>query len=125
MNEEPNHEIVHRRRFRKADRATDEPFDPRPQSDVLTLDALGMLLAYVMLRGSKMALVDAPPIRVKAGDAKRREQCFQLEKHCVFSPPKDIRQDSATAMINRMPEPPWLRFLPQNWLQVLSRSLTH
>ena len=68
INEEPNHEIVHRRRFRKADRATDEPLDPRPQIDVFTLDALGMLLAYVMLRGSKMALVGAPPIRVKAGE---------------------------------------------------------
>ena len=44
IDEETNHEIVHRGRFRKANRATHEPFDPRPQVDVLTLDSLGILL---------------------------------------------------------------------------------
>src|SRR5262245_57959550 len=31
IDEEPDHEIVHSRRLGKAARATDEPFNPRPQ----------------------------------------------------------------------------------------------
>ena len=30
IDEEAQHQIVHRRRFRKANRATDKPLDPRP-----------------------------------------------------------------------------------------------
>src|SRR5712691_1267309 len=111
IDEEPNHEIVHRRRFRKANRATDEPLDPRPQIDVLTLNSLGMLLANVMLRGVEMALVGAPPIGVKADDAKWFKQFFQLEKHRIFMPPKDIRQHGSMVVINRMPEPARFGFL--------------
>src|SRR5262249_49788919 len=45
------------------------------------------------------------------GDAKRFEQFFQLEKYLVLAPSKDIRSHGPTGVINRMPEPPWLRFL--------------
>src|SRR5262249_39581176 len=57
IDEEPDHEIVHRRRLGKADRATDEPFNPRPQIDVFAFDFLCIGLAHFVLRGVKMALV--------------------------------------------------------------------
>jgi hypothetical protein len=71
MHEEAHHEIVPRGRFRKADRATDEPLDPRPQVDVLPLNSLGIFLAHCVLLGGNMPLIGTPPIGVKAGDAKR------------------------------------------------------
>ena len=49
IDEEADHQIVHRRRFGKANRTTHEPLDPRPQVDVLTLDFLRVLFAHVML----------------------------------------------------------------------------
>jgi hypothetical protein len=64
IDEDPDHEIVHSRRLGKADRATDEPLNPRPQMDVFAFDFLCMGLAPLVLRGVNMALVSAPPIRV-------------------------------------------------------------
>jgi len=49
IDEEANHQIVHGRRFRKANGTTHEPLDPCPQIDVFTLDFLRILLAHVML----------------------------------------------------------------------------
>jgi hypothetical protein len=37
-----------------------------------------------------MALVGAPAISIKSGDAKWFEEFFQLEKHLIFSPSKAI-----------------------------------
>src|SRR3989442_10796830 len=68
---EANHQIVHRCRFGKATGAPDEPRDPGPQVDVFALDFLRVLLAYVMLLWGDVPLIRAPPIGVKAGDAKR------------------------------------------------------
>jgi hypothetical protein len=42
-------------------------------------------------RGIEMPLVGSPPISVKARDTKRFQQGFQLEKHVIFAPSKDIR----------------------------------
>ena len=50
IDEEANHQIVYRRRFRKTDRAPDEPLAPGPQGEVFALDFLRVLLAHVMLR---------------------------------------------------------------------------
>ncbi len=65
IDQEPDHEIVYRRHFGKAHRAPYEPLDPGLQTEALTLDSLGILLANVML------LVGAPPIGTKSCDAKR------------------------------------------------------
>ena len=86
IDEEPDHEIVHRRRLGKADRATDEPFNPRPQIDVFAFDFLGIGLAHLVLRGVNMALVGAPPIRVEAADPKRLQQRFELQKDRIHLP---------------------------------------
>ena len=91
IDEETDHEIVHGRRFGKTDRATHEPLDPHAQIDVLTFDLLGLGFANCVLLWSDMALVGAPPIGVKACDAKRFEQFLQLKQHLVFAPSKDIR----------------------------------
>jgi hypothetical protein len=91
IDEEPDHEIVHSRRLGKADRATDEPFNPRPQIDVFAFDFLCIGLAHFVLRGVKMALVGAPPIRVEAADPKRLQQRFELQKDGILPPPKHVR----------------------------------
>ena len=91
IDEEPDHEIVHSRRLRKADCATDEPFNPCPQIDVFAFDFLCIGLAHFVLRGVKMALVGAPPIRVEAADPKRLKQFFELQKDGILPPPKNVR----------------------------------
>ena len=50
IDEEANHEIVHRRRFGKTNRATHQALDPGPQIDVLALDFLRVLFANGVLR---------------------------------------------------------------------------
>src|ERR687888_6640 len=70
IDEQPNHQIVHAFRLGKAQRATHQPLDPGPEIDVLALDFLRVLLAYVMLLGSKMPLIGPPAVGVILGDAK-------------------------------------------------------
>ena len=43
--------------FGETNRPTYQPFDPRPQVDMLALDFLGLVLANTMLLGIKMTLV--------------------------------------------------------------------
>src|SRR5712691_7170826 len=80
IDEEANHEIVHRRRFGKANGAPYEPLDPGPQVDVFALDFLRVLLAHMMLLWVDVPLVRAPPIGVKAGNTKRFQQGLELQK---------------------------------------------
>ncbi len=90
IDEETNDQIVHRRRFGKANRATHETLDPGPHIDVFALDFLRLLLANVMLLRVDMPLVRSPPIRVKAADAKRLQQRLQLQKDRILPSPKNI-----------------------------------
>jgi hypothetical protein len=55
---------VHLFRLGKAQCATHEPLNPGPEIDVLALDFLRVLLAYVMLLWVDMPLVGAPAVRV-------------------------------------------------------------
>ena len=61
---------MHLFRLGKAQCATHEPLNPGPEIDVLALDFLRVLLAYVMLFWIDMPLVGAPAVRVKLRDAK-------------------------------------------------------
>ena len=70
IDEETDHQIVHRRRCRKTNGAAHEPLDPGPQVDVFALDFLRMLFANLMLRWIKVPLVRPPPIGVKPCDAE-------------------------------------------------------
>jgi hypothetical protein len=111
IDEEPDHEIVHGRRLGKADRATYEPFNPRPQIEVFTVDFLRIGLAHFVLRRVNMALVGTPPIGVEAVDPKRLEQLFELQKDGILPPPKDVPSHGPTGVIDGMPQPPRRRFL--------------
>src|SRR5215469_1144327 len=80
INEQPNHQIVHLFRLGKANGATHEPLNPGPQIDVLALDFLRVLLAYVMPLWVDMPLVGSPSIRVQLGDAEWLQELLQLEE---------------------------------------------
>src|SRR5262245_23094866 len=91
IDEEPNHQIVHAFRLGKAQHATHQPLDPGPEIDVLALDFLRVLLAYVMLRDIDMPLIGRPPVGGMLGDAKGLEQLLQPQEDSVLPPPEYIR----------------------------------
>jgi hypothetical protein len=88
VDEETQHEIMHRGRFGKTDRTTHEPLDPRTQIDVLAFDLLRMGFANRVLRGINMTLVGAPSIGRESGDVQRGQELLQLEKHVILPSPK-------------------------------------
>ena len=112
IHEETDDQIVHRRRFGKANRATHEPLDPCPQIEVFAFDLLGMLLAHLVLLWVDIPLLRPPPICIKAADPKGLQQRLQLQKDRILPAPEDVGQYRITVVIDRMPQPPWLRFLP-------------
>ena len=75
---------MHRRRFGKTQRPPDEPFDPRPQIEVFTLDALRIFLPHVMLRWVDMPCIGSPAIRIKSRDPKRLQQLLKFEKDRIL-----------------------------------------
>src|SRR5687767_12301714 len=95
--------------FGETDRATHQPLESRPQIDVLALDLLRVLLAYRMVLRVDMSLVGPPAIRVIPGDAKRRQEGFEPQKDVILTPTKHVRQHLPTLMIDRVPQPPWVR----------------
>jgi hypothetical protein len=111
IDEEANDQIVHRCRFGKANGATDSSFNPGAQIDVLALDFLRVRFADRVLIGGDMSLVGPPPIGVKLCDTKGLQQVLEFEKDAILPTPKDRRQHGPAVMINRMPQPPRLRFL--------------
>jgi hypothetical protein len=48
---------------------------------------------------------------VKAGESKRLQERFELEKNVVFAAAKDIRQDCSSGVIDGMPQPALVAFL--------------
>ena len=58
-----------------------------------------------------VTVVRSPSIRVKSRDPKRLQQALEFEKDLILPPSKDIGQYGATAVIDRMPQPPRLGFL--------------
>jgi hypothetical protein len=65
IDEETDHQIVHRRRFGKTNGVAHKPLDPRPQVDMFALNSLRVFLADDVLLGGDMPLVRAPSVRVK------------------------------------------------------------
>jgi hypothetical protein len=65
IDKEADHQIVHGRRFGKANGATHEPLDAGAQIDVFALDFLRVLLAHLMLLGIEVPLVGPPAVGVK------------------------------------------------------------
>ena len=112
IDEETNHQIVHGRRFGKADRAAHQTLNAGPQIDVLAFDLLRVLFAHDVVLGIDMSLVGTPPIRVKPRDPKRLQQRLPLQKGRILPSPKDVGKHLPTVMIDGMPQPPRLGFLP-------------
>src|SRR5262249_23219339 len=67
---------------------------------MLTLDFLGVAFAWAMHVGVQMPDVGAPVIGVAAGQPKRLEQCFELQKDLVFAATKDVGQDFTSVVID-------------------------
>ena len=111
VNEEANHQIVHGRRFGKADRAPHEPLDSGPQLDVFTLNSRRVLLANLMLRWVNMPCIRSPSVGVKARDPTGLQEVLQCKKDGILATSKDLRQHGPTRVIDGMPSPPRLRFL--------------
>ena len=112
IDEETDHEIVHGCGFGKANRAAYEPLDPGPQIDVFALDGLHVLFTDDVPLRDDMPLIRPPAIGVKARDPKRLEQLFELQKDRILPPPKEVRQHGPAGVIDGVPKPPWLCFLP-------------
>ena len=111
IDEEPNHQIVHGRRFRKTNGATHQTFDASPEVDVLAFDLLRVLFANRMLFGGEMPLVGAPSIRVKSCDTKGGQQALAFEKDRSLASSKDVGSHGPTVGIDGVPEPSRLRLL--------------
>jgi hypothetical protein len=111
IDEETNHQIVHGRRFGKADRAAHQTLHAGPQIDMLAFDLLGVLFAHNVLLGIDMSLIGAPPLRVNPRDPKRLQEGCEWQKNGILSPAKDVGQHGPTAVIDGMPHSPRLRFL--------------
>jgi hypothetical protein len=62
IDEKANDQIMHGRRFGKANRTTYETLDPDAQVDVLVFDFLRVLFADCVLLRVDMALVGAPSV---------------------------------------------------------------
>src|SRR5262249_27820683 len=110
IHEEPNHQIVHLFCLGKAQRPTHEPLDTGPEIAVLTLDFLGVLLPHVMLLGLEMPLVGPPAVGGILRDAKRFQPRLQPQEDRVLPPSKHLGSHLPGVVINRMPEPSWMRF---------------
>ena len=69
IDEEANHQIMHRGCFGKADRATHEPLDAGRRLMCL-LNSLRVLLAHLMLRWVDMPFIRSPSVGIKARNTK-------------------------------------------------------
>src|SRR6266571_5839065 len=56
--------------------------------------------------------VRAPMIGGVAGQPEGLEQCFALHKDFVFAATKDVCEDLACVVIDGMPQPAWVAFVP-------------
>src|SRR5215470_2671265 len=79
---------------------------------MLALDFLRVPLAWSVLFRLEVTRVGAPVIGIILCNPKGVEQGFQLQKHRILPPPKDIGQDFSRVVIDRMPEPAWVPFVP-------------
>src|SRR5215471_794300 len=109
IDEQPNNNIVQLDAFRKANGLAHETFEACAKGQMLPLDLLGVVLAWVMLFGTELTRVRAPMIGVITGDSKG---LLQLHKHLILASAKHVRQHCACAMIDGVPQPPLLLLLP-------------
>src|SRR5262249_56682926 len=90
IDKQANHDVMHLRGFREADRLANQAFDACPQCQVLALDLLGVPFARTMHVGSQMPSVRPQIVRVLAGEAEWLQQRLELQQDLVFAAPKDV-----------------------------------
>ena len=74
VDKQANHDVMHLRGFREADRLADQAFNTRPYGQMLPFDFLRVAFAWAVLVGVQMPAVGTPMIRVVAGQSKGLEQ---------------------------------------------------
>src|SRR6266545_3873370 len=79
---------------------------------MLALDFLCVAFAWAMHVGVEVTRVGSPIIGVVAGQPEGLQQRLELQKDVVFAATKDVGQDLAYVVIDGMPEPPWVAFVP-------------
>ena len=63
---------MHKNRARKTNGLPCQAFETCPECEVFAFDLLRLLFPHRVRAWIKMATISPPPIRIKAGDAKRR-----------------------------------------------------
>jgi hypothetical protein len=111
IDKHPDDDVMHLNRFRKTDRLTGQSLDPRPSCQMFPLDLLRIAFARLVCIRLEMTQVGAPVVRIVSPDTKRLQQLLALQEDLVPATAKDICQDLAAAVIDRVPEPSLLFFL--------------
>src|SRR5215471_518151 len=90
---------------------------------MLALDFLGVAFAWTVRVGVQMPGVGTPMIRVVAGQSEGLEQHFELQKDLGFAATKDVGQDLTGVVIDGMPEPAGVAFVPDKRLHCIHLRL--
>src|SRR5215471_14186745 len=112
VDKQANHDVMHLRGFREADRLANQAFDACPQCQVLALDFLRVAFAWAVLVGVEVTRVGPPIIGIIAAQPEGLQQRFEPQKDLIFAAPKDVGQDLAGVVIDGMPEPAWVALVP-------------
>src|SRR5919198_6556761 len=79
---------------------------------MLTFDFLRVAFAWAVLVGVEVTRVSAPRIGIIPGQPEGLQQRFEPQKDLVFAATKDVGQDLAGCVIDGMPEPTRVAFVP-------------
>jgi hypothetical protein len=112
IDKQANDDIVHLHGFGKANGLACQTLDARAQRQMLPFNLLGLAFTRGVDCGLQLTLISSPVICQESRDPKGFQQGFQLQKHVILTPAKDIRSHGTRPVINRMPEPALLLLLP-------------
>src|SRR5215468_2521108 len=79
---------------------------------MIALDFLGVAFAWAVLVGVEVTRVGTPIIGIIPGQPEGLQQRFEPQKDLVFAAAKDVGQDLAGVVIDGMPEPTRVAFVP-------------
>lgn len=112
-------------RFRKTDGLAHQSLQPGPEGEVLPFNLLRRSFANRMLFRLKMTTVHVCTISIDMPNAQRGEPCFSWEEDVVRMGSQHVGYETSRAMVNGMPEPPLLGFLPHNTPQLIDFCFFH